>query len=202
MSARSAGVEQQPCLRRQLHELPARAGHGAQQLGARRRRRNGGSSIARRVGTSPASAPSSGPERERRRHGRERPAPAAWRRVKTTQASSAKRPAPPVRGAGCRSSSRGPARRCRSGARASISGSSCQSPRVQRCTRDAATPAWCGWSSTSTRSLTIAQRATVPSSRSWLSTAPSGRRRSSVACSARTFSRPLPVKEPVPNTSW
>ena len=50
-------------------------------------------------------------------------------------------------------------------------------------------------------SLTLAQRAMAPSSRSWLSTRPSGRRPDSVACIARTLSRPLPTKVPSPNTS-
>ncbi|MCY1514171.1 hypothetical protein D9M68_487000 [compost metagenome] len=159
------------------------------------------SSMARRVGTRPASAPSSGPSVSAAPTAASAQ-PSGMACVKITSTSSAK-------DAGTTSERRRlslifhrpsasiPKRRARH-----ISGSSCQSPRTQRCTREAATPAWCGWSSTSTTSLTIAQRATLPSSRSWLSTALSGRRSFSVACTARTLSKPLPVKEPLPNTSW
>ena len=59
-----------------------------------------------------------------------------------------------------------------------------------------------GASSISATSLTPPQRAIVPSSRSWLSTVPSGRRPVSTACIACTFSRPLPVKVPSANRSW
>ena len=83
-----------------------------------------------------------------------------------------------------------------------ITGSSCQSPRVQRCRRDAATPGCCGYSSTRVTSLTYPQRAMLPSSRSWLSTDSPGKRASRTAWQARTLSRPLPVKLPVPNRSW
>ena len=51
-----------------------------------------------------------------------------------------------------------------------ISGSNCQSPRVQRCRREAATSAWNGDSSIRLMSVTTAQRASEPSKRSWLST--------------------------------
>ena len=82
-----------------------------------------------------------------------------------------------------------------------MNGNSCQSPRVQRCTREPATSAWKGASSITVMSVTAAQRASEPSSRSWLSTRPSGRRLASTACMAATLSRPLPVKVPSLNTS-
>ena len=81
-------------------------------------------------------------------------------------------------------------------------GSSCQSPRVQRCTREAATSAWNGASSITVMSVTAAQRASEPSSRSWLRIWFSGRRPPSTACIAWTWSRPLPANVPSPNTSW
>ena len=65
-------------------------------------------------------------------------------------------------------------------------GHSCQSPRVQRCTRDEATSACSGASSISVMSVTTAQRTNAPSSKSWLRICSAGKRSDSTACIAAT----------------
>ena len=82
-----------------------------------------------------------------------------------------------------------------------MNGSSCQSPRVQRCTRESATSGCTGAPSSSATSPTDAQRSSAPSSRSWLSTWPCGKRPPSTLCAACTCSNPLPLKLPSPNRS-
>ena len=82
-----------------------------------------------------------------------------------------------------------------------MKGSSCQSPRVQRCRRESATSGCTGAPSRRATSPTEAQRSSAPSNRSWLSTWPCGRRPPSTACAACTCSRPLPLKLPSPKRS-
>lgn len=89
-----------------------------------------------------------------------------------------------------------------SGRSDSSHGSSCQSPRTQRCERAAATSEWDGESSKKAMSLTSAQRAKALSNRSWLSSVFSGTRPSRLAWNAFRSYRPLPVYEPSPKTSW
>ena len=83
----------------------------------------------------------------------------------------------------------------------SIQGSSCQSPRAQRCCRAAATPTWEGKSSNTSTSLTNAQRANMPSNKSWLNNRLGGTRPASARSKASTSYKPLPVKLPSPNRS-
>ena len=191
-------------LRRQLARTarPRRPARAAARCS--RHRRSGASAIERRVGTRPASAPSSGPEHA----------------------------APPTTAASAQLSGSASGERRPSASSAAEAGTTSARRRLSLIFHEpsASMPKRRG-AQHQRQQLPVAARPAVharggdagvvrmvfdqhhvaharrsarplPSSRSWLSTAPSGSRRSSTACTACTLSRPLPVKEPVPNTSW